>query len=230
MTTSPIASSRGRVRSTGNIGFVIPSPRDPQPRVRTSLLAPLLVLAGVLVPALASASIPAQPETRVMGFDLAGVARVGLEGDLSRTSRQTYGLWYDELASGSLVAPNRGAIRSGGAYDVGEYTALREVAEPGLQAHHVGQKAVMRRFIPDYDPATGPSVLVPKVGHTIRGPSGIVSRSTEGVSSARDLLARDIRELRRVYPDLPNSQLQKLLELNKQKYGLVKPEAVVNPR
>ncbi len=72
-------------------------------------LPPLLVLAAVLVPAVASASIAVGPETRVMGFDLAGGPRVGFEGDLSRTSRQAYRLWYGGTASGSLVAPNRGA-------------------------------------------------------------------------------------------------------------------------
>lgn len=80
----------------------------------------------------------------------------------------------------------------------------------------------MQDFIPGYDPATAPSILVPKVGHTIRGPNGIVSRSTEGFSSARDVIARDIRELRRVYPDVPNSQLQELIQLNKDLYPAVR--------
>lgn len=31
-------------------------------------------------------------------------------------------------------------------------------------------------------------------------------------------MARDIRELRRVYPDAPNSQLQELINLNKEMY------------
>jgi hypothetical protein len=89
---------------------------------------------------------------------------------------------------------------------------------PGLDAHHVGQKAIMKKFIPNYDPMTAPAILVPKVGHTIKGPEGIVSRSSKGIENARQLLARDIMELRRVYSDIPNSQLQKLIELNKQLY------------
>ena len=72
--------------------------------------------------------------------------------------------------------------------------------------------------IPGYDPATAPAILVPKVGHTIRGPNGIVSRSTKGFKSARDVIARGIRELRRVYPDVPNSQLQELIQMNKNLY------------
>jgi hypothetical protein len=56
------------------------------------------------------------------------------------------------------------------------------------------------------------------MGHTTRGQRGIVARGTTGVESVRDLLARDIRELRRVYRGIPNSQLKKLLDLNKEMY------------
>ncbi|MGG0155292.1 hypothetical protein [Bacillus mycoides] len=80
---------------------------------------------------------------------------------------------------------------------------------PGLDAHHIGQKAIMKKFIADYDP---------KVGHTIRGPKGIVSRSSKGIENGRQLLARDIMELRRVYQNIPNSQIKKLIELNKKLY------------
>ncbi|WP_299143989.1 hypothetical protein, partial [uncultured Vibrio sp.] len=52
-------------------------------------------------------------------------------------------------------------------------------------------------------------------------PNGIVSRKTSGIDGARDLIARDVKELRRVYPDIPNSQLKKLIEMNKKLY----PEA-----
>jgi hypothetical protein len=76
----------------------------------------------------------------------------------------------------------------------------------------------MKKFIPNYDPSVAPAILVPKAGHTRKGPRGIVSRSSKGIESARQLLARDIMELRRVYPDIPNSQLRKLIELNKQLY------------
>jgi RHS repeat-associated protein len=101
-------------------------------------------------------------------------------------------------------------------YDVGLYKEIKGV--PGLDAHHVGQKAIMKKFIRNYDPNNAPAILVPKAGHTRKGPRGIVSRSSKGIESARQLLARDIMELRRVYPDIPNSQLRKLIELNKQLY------------
>ncbi|WP_234969343.1 hypothetical protein [Bacillus massilinigeriensis] len=70
----------------------------------------------------------------------------------------------------------------------------------------------------NYNPDTAPAINVPKVGHTIKGPNGIVSRSTKGIENPRQLLARDIMELRRVYDDIPNSALKELIELNKNMY------------
>jgi RHS repeat-associated protein len=104
-----------------------------------------------------------------------------------------------------------------GKFDVGPYNQIRGTV-PGLDAHHAGQKASMKKLVEGYDLNTAPAILVPKVGHTIKGPNGIVSRGTNGIDNARDLLARDIKELRRVYPDAPNSQLQNLINLNKEMY------------
>jgi len=63
-----------------------------------------------------------------------------------------------------------------------------------------------------------PAILVPKVGHTISRDGEIVSRSQKGITNPRNLIARDIWELRRVYPDIPTAQLKKLIELNKKLY------------
>jgi len=101
-------------------------------------------------------------------------------------------------------------------YQVGAYQDIKGVE--GLDAHHVGQKSLMKKLVENYDPNTAPAINVPKVGHTISGPNGIVSRSTNGISGARQLLARDIMELRRVYDDIPNSALKELIELNKKMY------------
>ena len=79
----------------------------------------------------------------------------------------------------------------------------------------------MKDFVPGYNPKTAPSILVPKVGHTIKGPRGIVSRNTKGFANARQVIARDIRELRRRYPDIPDSQLQNLINMNKAKYPVL---------
>lgn len=103
-----------------------------------------------------------------------------------------------------------------GKYQVGAYKDIKGVE--GLDAHHVGQKALMKDFVENYDLNTAPAINVPKVGHTIKGPNGIVSRSTKGIENPRQLLARDIMELRRVYDDIPNSALKELIELNKKMY------------
>lgn len=103
-----------------------------------------------------------------------------------------------------------------GKYQVGAYKDIKGVE--GLDAHHAGQKAVMKKLVDNYDPNTAPAINVPKVGHTIKGPNGIVSRSTKGIDNPRQLLARDIMELRRVYDDIPNSSLRELIELNKKMY------------
>jgi RHS repeat-associated protein len=102
-------------------------------------------------------------------------------------------------------------------YGVGPYNEIKGTL-PGYDAHHVGQQAIARKLIPGYNPETAPAILVPRVGHTIRGPRGIVNRSTKGISNTQDLMSRDSSELQRVYPDLPDEQLQKLQQLNQQMY------------
>lgn len=103
-----------------------------------------------------------------------------------------------------------------GKYLVGAYQDIKGYA--GLDAHHVGQKTLMKDLVENYDPQVAPAINVPKVGHTISGPNGIVSRSTSGIENARQLLARDVMELRRVYDDIPNSSLRGLIDLNKKMY------------
>jgi len=109
-----------------------------------------------------------------------------------------------------------------GAFSVGQYDVIKSLKQPWLEAHHVGQKALMRHVVRNYNPTTGPAILVPKIGHTIKGPVGIVSRNTEGVHTSRSLIARDILELRRVYPQIPNASLRTLIDLNKRMYPEVR--------
>jgi RHS repeat-associated protein len=109
---------------------------------------------------------------------------------------------------------------AGKKWDVGEHGPLRKSAESGLDSHHVGQDMAMRKFVSDYDRESAPAILVPRKGHTKRidPDTKCVSRKTTGFSSARDVVARDVREMRRVYPDAPNSQICKLINMNKMKY------------
>ncbi|WP_217273968.1 hypothetical protein [Shewanella sp. VB17] len=95
----------------------------------------------------------------------------------------------------------------------------------------------MKDLVADYDPKMAPAILVPKKGHTIADlelPIGKQTVSRKKINpntdlpftNARDLIARDIRELRRVYPDIPNYKLQELVELNKFNYPEVRLKSV----
>ena len=109
-------------------------------------------------------------------------------------------------------------------FQVGEYAALRKIAiNTGLDAHHAGQAAIMKKLINKYDPATAPAILVNKIGHTVKKPYlGILKRSTKdfnykAIRPVRNLVARDALELRRVYK-VPNVKIKELIDLNKSKY------------
>ncbi|WP_210364497.1 pre-toxin TG domain-containing protein [Bacillus sp. REN3] len=121
-----------------------------------------------------------------------------------------------EQISGIVAGKSDEVGKGTGKYQVGAYKDIKGVE--GLDAHHAGQKAAMKKLVDNYDLNTAPAINVPKVGHTIKGPNGIVSRSTKGIDNPRQLLARDIRELRRVYNDIPNSALKELIVLNKKMY------------
>jgi hypothetical protein len=67
------------------------------------------VLAGLLVPALASASPGPYAETRVGGLDLGNPYSVRAIGSLTLGTHQGYALAYDDLASDYLLAARGGA-------------------------------------------------------------------------------------------------------------------------
>lgn len=106
---------------------------------------------------------------------------------------------------------------------VGSYNTLKKIKRgmnSGLDAHHVGQAAIMRNLVKNYKYETAPAILVPTYGHRYLTNTNLkISTSTGGISSARDLLARDIREMRRVFKNkIPNSSYKELIELNKHMY------------
>jgi hypothetical protein len=74
----------------------------------------------------------------------------------------------------------------------------------------------MKKFIPNYNPNTAPAILVPKLGHTLG--ANVLNRTTRGPTSVRQVIARDIFELRRVHPEIPNSALKQLIDMNKSFY------------
>lgn len=74
------------------------------------------------------------------------------------------------------------------------------------------QKLPAGQAVTGYDPLTAPSISLPRAEHL-----QIPSLRGEYAGSARDLLARDIRDLRN-YTNALNSSLQELINLNKQMY------------
>ena len=102
-------------------------------------------------------------------------------------------------------------------YVVGAYKDVKGIE--GMTAHHVGQAAVMKRLVNNYNYNYSPTISVPAKGHVRLNDNKVrVSTNTSGFTNPRDLIARDIRELRRVYPDIPNSALRELISLNKKMY------------
>ncbi|MEC1180000.1 RHS repeat-associated core domain-containing protein [Metasolibacillus meyeri] len=128
-----------------------------------------------------------------------------------------YGYVYNPMMEIDPFGLKKG---TGQKYEIGIHEDLIvKGAGTGLDSHHVGQKALMKKFIPSYDELKAPAILVPREGHTRKAVGvGIVSRSVKGIHGARDLLARDIRELRRVYPDISNAKLQELINMNTDMY------------
>ena len=100
-------------------------------------------------------------------------------------------------------------------YQVGTFDELSKLSKPndGLEIHHVVQKHPAGQIIDGYEQSMAPSIALPRMEHrTIPNLRGDYS------GSARDLLSRDIRNLRN-YTDAPNSSLKELINLNKEMYS-----------
>ena len=121
-------------------------------------------------------------------------------------------------------------------FDVGLHKDLqKQKKDPDLRSYHVGQKAIMPNLVANYDEDNAPAILVHKEGHnnrklelTEKGEKGTVSTkqvdpmTNKPFVSVRDLVARDIKELRRVYSNVSNEKLKELIELNKSMYPEMK--------
>lgn len=99
-------------------------------------------------------------------------------------------------------------------YDVSRFDDLasRSAVGDGLDLHHAGQAHVMEQLVPGYARSTGPAIALPRAEHAaipnLRGATSL---------TPRQLLARDIRNLRR-HTGAPNSSLQELIALHRSMY------------
>ncbi|MCA1032996.1 hypothetical protein LCL95_18570, partial [Bacillus timonensis] len=99
-------------------------------------------------------------------------------------------------------------------YEVGVFDDLQKRSEVGdkLDIHHVGQKHPASQVIDGYNPQYAPSIAVPFREH-----KRIPTLKGDYNGSARDLLAKDIWDLRR-HTNAPNSALKELININKSMY------------
>lgn len=81
-----------------------------------------------------------------------------------------------------------------------------------VDLHHIPNIEDSKRLIRDFKIATGVAIGLPLMVHR-----NLPSIRFKDVLNARDLLAKEIRNLRKNTP-VPNSALLKIVELNKKKY------------
>jgi hypothetical protein len=102
-------------------------------------------------------------------------------------------------------------------YEVGIFSELVSRSAKGnrLDIHHLVQKHPAGQVLDGYDAKTAPSIAIPQREHrripTLKGSYN---------QSPRDLLAKDVRDLRN-YTNATNSSIKQLIRLNKEMY----PEA-----
>ena len=124
-------------------------------------------------------------------------------------------------ANGYMSASNGGGSSAPGVdkagvqpYEVGTFNELQKksLSYDNLDLHHAAQKHPAAQIIEGYNKRTAPAIAIPKEMHELIPTSKGTFNST-----ARDLLAKDIQDLRN-YTNAPNSSLRELINLNKQLY------------
>jgi hypothetical protein len=165
----------------------------------------------------------------MMGGDLFGISDLfGLA--LSRVQPETQNQALGVIALAIILTKGKaapGIIKQelkveSRIWEVGAYNELKGV-EIGLDAHHVGQSALMKRLVVGYEHKNAPTILVPVDGHRKLIPEigrMEITRGPGTFTNARQVIARDIFELRRVYGNqgIPNSALKELIQKNKNMY------------
>ncbi|WP_231578076.1 hypothetical protein, partial [Dickeya chrysanthemi] len=115
--------------------------------------------------------------------------------------------WVDPLGLNSNKCPVK-------PYEVGTFDDLkaRSVSGDKLDIHHAMQKHPAGQVISGYDPNTAPSMAVPRSEH-----KRIPTMKGTYSGSVRDLLAKDVKDLRK-YTNAPSSSIKELIKLNKEMF------------
>ena len=98
-------------------------------------------------------------------------------------------------------------------YEVGDFDDLQKRSDvgDGLDLHHVPQKHPAGQVIEGYDPKNAPTIAVPSKQH-----KAIPTKKGEYSGTARDQLAKDSKDLRKV--GVPNDKVKEVIDYNKSKY------------
>jgi hypothetical protein len=126
-------------------------------------------------------------------------------------------------ATGGLLTKTTGKValtnqakNSVSKYDVGTVDDLLKRSNVGdnLDIHHVVQKKPGGQVIEGYNPKTAPGIALPSREH-----KAIPTLKGDYSGNARSQLANDIFNLRK-HTNAPNSNLQQLIQLNKETYPI----------
>jgi hypothetical protein len=152
--------------------------------------------------------------------------------------------WHTYLVGQWMLVVHNGPCEDALKWTIGTYEDLTKAAAGlPLDAHHLLQaekmSALLKKLGLTFDHAKGISILVPEVGHRFKDPlkkgykcisrwngkklDKYIKEAEDAGKSlkqiSRDLLAKDIKEMRRVYGnDVPNSALKQLVEMHKKDF------------
>ena len=152
--------------------------------------------------------------------------------------------WHTYLVGRWMLVVHNGPCEDALRWTIGTYEALtKQAAGLALDAHHLVQAekiaALLKKLGQTFDHSKGISILVPTIGHRRRDLAKTVKclsrwngkkvdlyiKEAQAAGKSmkqigRDLLAKDIKEMRRVYdgtvnPKVPNEALQELIKRSK---------------
>lgn len=128
----------------------------------------------------------------------------------------------DKIDDAASLGNKKNLLSNVSKYEVGTFDVLqrKSVVGDGLDIHHAMQKNPAKQIIEGYNPATAPSIAVPRAEH-----AAIPTLKGQYTGSARSLLAKDVMDMRK-NTFASNSSLIELIQLNKQMY----PSAFIKGR
>ncbi len=107
-------------------------------------------------------------------------------------------------------------------YEVGTYRDLKNRSRPGddLEIHHLPQKALAKRLIPDYDEDNAPAIALPQGEHRlINRMQQAAAGARNAIEDAQELVRQDIAMLQQA-SSAPQRAVDELKNLINQMFGI----------